>query len=312
MLMLRMLTNLLASNISIKFNLKGPVLSPTIACSTSLNSIGESFLKIKNNEADVMVCGGSETSIHPLVFHSMNKLSTLYSSDKNFPPEKCSRPFDVDRSGFVIGEGSGILVLEELSHALNRKAKIYCEVIGYGTYADAYHLTKPTLDGEGGFRAMGKCLLDAGITPDKVNLINTHATSTEVGDTSELNAIKNLFGNKKFANFDNFKKTFESFDFDFKIDDITLDREKLKQLVINSNKTQIGHLLGAAGSVESIFAIKTMLENIFLDNINTDKPITDLFNFKYEHKNENFSYVMKNSFAFGGVNTSVLYKKYNI
>jgi 3-oxoacyl-[acyl-carrier-protein] synthase II len=290
-------------------------MSPTLACATSLNAIGESFKLIKNNDADVMICGGSENSVHPLVYHSMNKLSTLYNSNINHTPEQCSRPFDENRAGFVIGEGSGILILEELEHALNRKANIYCEIVGYGTFGDAYHLTKPTLDGEGGFRAMGKCILDAGCTPYDINFVNTHATSTEVGDISELNALKNLFGNKKFRSREFLEKTFENYDFEFNIEDI--DRDKLKSLIINANKTQIGHLLGAAGSVESIFGILCMKENIILDNMNTDKPVSDLFTFKYnkDEKNKNSSdkilnYLMKNSFAFGGVNTSILYKKY--
>ncbi len=135
--MLRMLTNLLASNISIKYDLRGPLLSPTLACATGLNAIGESFNIIKNNEADVMLCGGSENSTHPLVFHSMNKLNTLYSSSKNFSATEASRPFDIDRAGFIIGEGSGILVLEEYNHAIERKADIYCEIKSYATFGDA-------------------------------------------------------------------------------------------------------------------------------------------------------------------------------
>jgi 3-oxoacyl-[acyl-carrier-protein] synthase II len=315
MLMLRLLTNLLASNISIKYDLKGPLISPTMACATSLNAIGESYKLIKNNEADVMICGGSENSVHPLVFHSMNKLSTLFNTSHNYTPDKCSRPFDKNRAGFVIGEGSGILVLENLENALKRNAKIYCEVVGYGTFGDAYHLTKPTLDGEGGFRAMGKCILDAGCTPYEINFVNTHSTSTEVGDISELNALKNLFGNKNFRSREYFEKTFENYDFDFNIQNI--DAEKLKSLIINANKSQIGHLLGAAGSVESIFGIICMKENLVLDNINTDFPISDIFSFKYSKElkskhasDKTFNYLMKNSFAFGGVNTSVLYKKY--
>lgn len=315
MLMLKLLTNLLASNISIKYQLRGPLMSPTLACATGLNAIGESYKIIKSNEADTMICGGSENSIHPLVFHSMSKLNTLYSSSKSFPPEKTSRPFDTDRAGFVIGEGSGILVLEELECALNRKANIYCEIVGYGTFGDAYHMTKPTLDGEGGYRAMAKALIDAKLSPYDVDIINTHSTSTEIGDISELNSLKNIFGNRKFKDYDYFKSSVERYIFDFLSNDATsdIDIDRLKTLIINSNKTQIGHLLGAAGSVESIFAILTINNRIILDNINTDNPISEMFRFKYDKDKPgkyNFNYVLKNSFAFGGVNTSVLYKKY--
>jgi 3-oxoacyl-[acyl-carrier-protein] synthase II len=312
MLMLRMLTNLLASNISIKYDLRGPLISPTLACATGLNAIGESYNKIKNNDADVMICGGSENSVHPLVFHSMNKLNTLYSSNKIFSANEASRPFDEDRAGFIIGEGSGILVIEELNHAIKRNAKIYCEIKGYATYGDAYHMTKPTLDGEGGFRAMAKCLIDANMRPSDINFINAHATSTEIGDVSELNALKNLFGNRKYEDFEYFKKSFEDYDFNFNLDDKELDKDRLQNLIINCNKAQIGHLLGAAGSVESIISILSLNENHPLDNINTNKPLSSLFKLRYdtnESTKHNLKHVMKNSFAFGGVNTSILFGK---
>lgn len=315
MLMLRMLTNLLASNVSIKYDLRGPIISPTMACATSLNSIGESYRLIKNNTADVMVCGGSENSIHPLVFHAMNKLNTLYSSSRNYPAEKASRPFDLDRAGFIIGEGSGVLILEDLEHALKRNAEIYCEIVGYATYGDAFHLTKPTVSGEGGFRAMAGCLLEADLSPYDVNFVNAHATSTEIGDTSELNALKHLFGNKKYKDKEYFHREIDNFEFDVSSGqniNEDLDNDKLKSLVINSNKTQIGHLLGAAGSVESIFAILAMKNQTVLDNINTDNPVSDLFSFKYNNQSRTiFNYALKNSFAFGGVNTSVLYKRWS-
>lgn len=312
MLMLRMLTNLLASNISIKYDLRGPLLSPTLACATGLNAIGESYKIIQNNDADVMICGGSENSIHPLVFHSMNKLNTLYSSNKKFSANQSSRPFDEDRAGFIIGEGSGILVIEELNHALKRNANIYCEIKGYATYGDAYHMTKPTLDGEGGFRAMAKCLIDSNISPFDVNFINAHATSTEIGDVSELNALKNLFGNRKYQDFEYFKKSIEDFNFEFAKDEHDLDKNRLQNLIINCNKAQIGHLLGAAGSVESIISILSLINNKPLDNINTLKPISNLFRLRYDDnlfKKVNLKHVMKNSFAFGGVNSSILYEK---
>lgn len=265
MLMLKILINLISANVSIKYKLKGPISSPTLACATGLNAIGDSYNIIKNNEvgiiltkADVMVCGGSETSVHPLVFHSMNKLSTLCNEYDN--PLTSSRPFDKKRKGFVIGEGSGVVILEELTHAIDRGAPIYCEVVGYSSVSDGYHLTRPTDDGEGGFRSMMNACIENSITPFDIDVVNCHATSTEAGDISELNAIKNFFGNDDYKDFSNLLRDYQNFEFNLKNDKINTLR--LKEIKLNANKSQIGHLLAAAGSVEFIFMVLS-LKNVF-------------------------------------------------
>jgi 3-oxoacyl-[acyl-carrier-protein] synthase II len=200
------------------------------------------------------------------------------------------------------------LVLEEYNQAIRRGARIYCEVVGYATYGDAYHITKPTELGEGGYRTMAKALYDAKVSPYEIKLINCHATSTDVGDSSELNALTNLFGNPRFRDLDYFRKTVEEYKYEFNSKEI--DNDRLKEIYINCNKTYFGHLLGAAGSVESIFGILAMMDKKKISNVNTDNPISDLFTFKYpnqDDKNE-IKFCLKNSFAFGGVNASVLYK----
>jgi 3-oxoacyl-(acyl-carrier-protein) synthase len=201
-----------------------------------------------------MICGGSEASIHPLVFHSMNKLSTLCNDYAD--PQTASRPFDKRRNGFVIGEGSGVLVLEELSHAEKRGAKIYCEIVGYSCVSDGFHLTRPTDDGEGGFRSMMNAFIENSISPYDIDLVNCHATSTESGDVSELNALKNLFGNEKYKDIENLITDHKNYEFNLKNDKI--DNSRLKKLRVNANKSQIGHLLAAAGSVELIYMILSM------------------------------------------------------
>jgi 3-oxoacyl-[acyl-carrier-protein] synthase II len=233
-------------------------------------------------------------------------LNTLCTSSDKLP-NTISRPFDKDRSGFVIGEGSGILVLEEYERAKRRDAKIYCEIVGYATYGDAYHITRPTENGEGGYRTMAKAIFDADITPYDIDLINCHATSTDVGDLSELNALTNLFGNSRFKDKDYFKQTIQEYNYEYKINEF--DKARLLNLVINCNKTFFGHLLGAAGSVESIFGILALKNNKRLNNVNTTNPISNYFKFHYDEADNNIlKYCLKNSFAFGGVNTSILYK----
>jgi 3-oxoacyl-(acyl-carrier-protein) synthase len=211
-----------------------------------------------------------------------------------------------------------VLVVEELNHALSRNAKIYCEIAGFGSFGDAYHLTKPMENGEGGYRAMIKCLVEAKAMPAEIDMINCHATSTEVGDLAELNAIKNLFGNKKLNEKSKLLESFEN----FAIENIEensdfFDKENLKKLILSANKTFIGHLLGAAGSVESIFSILSLKNNHIVNNINTKAPVSDNFEFNYgetdfrKMRNDNeIKYVIKNSFAFGGVNSAILFKKF--
>lgn len=194
---------------------------------------------------------------------------------------------------------------------MRRNANIYCEVVGYASYGDAFHLTRPREDGEGGYRTMAKCMVDAGVTPYDVNFVNCHATSTETGDLSELAALKNLFGNMRYKDFEYFKESILNYEYDLNLSEEIVDKERLKLIIINANKTHIGHLLAAAGSVESIFTILCMKNNKVLSNMNTEKPISSFFNFQYDKENEvKFMYGLKNSFAFGGVNTSVLFKKY--
>lgn len=209
-------------------------------------------------------------------------------------------------------------MLEELSHALSRNAKIYCEIAGFGSFGDAYHLTKPMENGEGGYRAMLKCLVEANAVPAEIDMINCHATSTEVGDLAELNAIKNLFGNKKLNEKSKLLESFENYEIEnIEENSDSFDKLNLKKIILNANKTFIGHLLGAAGSVESIFSIMSLKENYVVDNVNTQAPINDNFEYKYTESdfkklrnNKEIKYVMKNSFAFGGVNSAILYKKY--
>ena len=270
------LVNLLSGQISIKYGYKGPNHSVVTACATGAHSIGDSGEFIKRGAADVMIAGGSEAAVCKLGiagFCAARSLSTSY----NDRPEEASRPWDKDRDGFVMGEGSGIIVLEEMEHAKKRGAKIYAELIGYGMSGDAHHITSPSEDGDGGFRAMKEALIMAKISSEKVNYINAHGTSTKVGDEIELNAIQRLFKHNIF---------------------------------VSSTKSSIGHLLGAAGSVESIFSIMSINKKILPATLNLHNPI--------ETSNVNLipgiplekeiKYALSNSFGFGGTNTALLFK----
>ena len=270
------LVNLLSGQISIKYGYKGPNHSVVTACATGAHSIGDSGEFIKRGAADVMIAGGSEAAVCKLGiagFCAARSLSTSY----NDRPDEASRPWDKDRDGFVMGEGSGIIVLEEMEHAKKRGAKIYAELIGYGMSGDAHHITSPSEDGDGGFRAMKEALIMAKIPSDKVNYINAHGTSTKVGDEIELNAIQRLFKHNIF---------------------------------VSSTKSSIGHLLGAAGSVESIFSIMSINKKILPATLNLHNPI--------ETSNVNLipgipmekeiKYALSNSFGFGGTNTALLFK----
>ena len=270
------LVNLLSGQISIKYGYKGPNHSVVTACATGAHSIGDSGEFIKRGAADVMIAGGSEAAVCKLGiagFCAARSLSTSY----NDRPDEASRPWDKDRDGFVMGEGSGIIVLEEMEHAKKRGAKIYAELIGYGMSGDAHHITSPSEDGDGGFRAMKEALIMAKIPSEKVNYINAHGTSTKVGDEIELNAIQRLFKHNIF---------------------------------VSSTKSSIGHLLGAAGSVESIFSIMSINKKILPATLNLHNPI--------ETSNVNLipgipmekeiKYALSNSFGFGGTNTALLFK----
>ncbi len=270
------LVNLLSGQISIKYGYKGPNHSVVTACATGAHSIGDSSEIIKRGAANVMVAGGSEAAVCKLGiagFCAARSLSTSF----NETPHLASRPWDKDRDGFVMGEGSGIIVLEELEFAKKRGAKIYAELIGYGMSGDAFHITAPSEDGDGGFRAMKASLDMAKITPEDVDYINAHGTSTVKGDEIELNAISRLFKNK---------------------------------IYVSSTKSSIGHLLGAAGSVEAIFSIMALNKNIMPATLNLDNPV-DSRNINLIPKepiDSKISYSLSNSFGFGGTNTALLFK----
>ncbi len=272
------LINLLSGQISIKYGFKGPNHSVVTACATGAHSIGDAGEMIKRGACDIMVAGGSEAAVCRLGiagFCAARSLSTSFNDN----PEIASRPWDKDRDGFVMGEGSGILILEELESAKKRGAKIYAELIGYGMSGDAYHITSPSEDGDGGYRAMKEALRMAKINTDQVDYINAHGTSTIKGDEIELNAIKKLFD---------------------------------KGVNVSSTKSSIGHLLGAAGSVESIFSILAITENTLPATLNLDNPIdSDGINLiSKQSVQQEINYALSNSFGFGGTNTALLFKKF--
>ncbi|KAI5952565.1 CEM1 [Candida jiufengensis] len=284
----KLLNNMAAGNISIKYGLKGPLHSVSTACATGLQAIGDAYNFIKLNYADVMICGGTESSIHPLALSGFARARSVVT-DFNDEPTKASRPFDKERNGFVLSEGCGIMILEKLDHALKRgltKDDIYGEVLGYGVSGDAYHITAPREDGEGAFNAMNQALERAELDPSQIDYINAHATSTVIGDRAENNAMSRLFPAKT---------------------------------LVSSTKSSIGHLLGAAGAVESIFTINalktkeippTLNLNDVGGNENDDK---NKFIFDYvankAKTNIDLNYTMCNSFGFGGVNSSLIFGK---
>ncbi len=270
------LVNLLSGQISIKFGFKGPNHSVVTACATGAHSIGDASEMIKRGAANVMIAGGSEAAVCKLGvagFCAARSLSTSY----NETPEKASRPWDKDRDGFVMGEGAGVIVLEELDYAKKRGAKIYAELIGYGMSGDAHHITAPPEDGDGGFRAMQAALGMANTSSENIDYINAHGTSTLKGDEIELKAISKLFKHNLF---------------------------------VSSTKSSIGHLLGAAGSVESIFSIMSLNNNILPATLNLDNPIetTNINLIPKEPIEKKISYALSNSFGFGGTNTALLFK----
>ena len=272
------LVNLLSGQISIKYGFKGPNHSVVTACATGAHSIGDSGEMIKRGAADVMIAGGSEAAVCKLGiagFCAARSLSTSY----NDKPENASRPWDQNRDGFVMGEGSGILVLEELEFAKKRGAHIYAELIGYGMSGDAYHITSPADDGDGGFRAMHEALKMANLSTEKIDYINAHGTSTIKGDEIELNAISKLFKH---------------------------------DICVSSTKSSIGHLLGAAGSVESIFSIMSINKNILPATLNLDNPIENnkINLIPKSPLDKNINYALSNSFGFGGTNTALLFKSF--
>ena len=273
--------NMPAGYLSIKYKLKGPSYSTVSACASSAHAIGESFRLIQHGQADLMLTGGSEATISPIGiegFVACKALSTKY----NDKPHLASRPFDKDRDGFVMGEGSASLILEELEHAKNRNANILCEIKGYGMSSDAFHYTLPEPTGDGAFRAMENCIKDTEVDIRDIQYINAHGTSTPAGDKAEIEAIDRLFDNTDGVN-------------------------------VSSTKSQIGHLLGAAGSVEAIYSILSIKNNLIPYNLNlTDeipaKKVKYVKNQPLEMKVEN---ALSNSFGFGGTNVSLLFSKFN-
>lgn len=272
------ISNMAAGNVSIQFGLKGKSINVVTACATGTNSIGEAFRSIQHGEAEVMVTGGTEGAICPIGIAGFSALTALTSeSDLT----KCSIPFDKNRSGFVMGEGAAVVVLEELEHAKARGAKIYAEVVGYGTSSDAYHITSPAEDGAGAARAMTNALKDAGVKPEEVPYINAHGTSTHHNDLFETRAIKLAFG------------------------------EHAKQLKINSTKSMIGHLLGAAGAIEFVTCVKEMEQDFVHATVGYTTPDEELdLDYCKEAVAMEIPYALSNSLGFGGHNASILVKKY--
>jgi 3-oxoacyl-[acyl-carrier-protein] synthase II len=272
--------NLAAGQVSIRFGAKGPNCATATACSAGAHAIGDATKLIERGDADAMICGGSESTITPMGvggFAAMRALST-----RNDAPRRASRPFDADRDGFVVGEGAGILILEELEHARRRGARIYAEVVGYGMSADAFHITQPAEDGDGAMRAMTNALADAGIPPDAVDYINAHGTSTYYNDRLETMAIKQVF------------------------------REQAYRIPISSTKSMTGHLLGAAGGLEAGITALAIAHQTAPPTINyeTPDPDCDLDYVPNESRPAEIGYAMSNSFGFGGTNVALLLKRY--
>jgi 3-oxoacyl-[acyl-carrier-protein] synthase II len=272
--------NLASGQISIKFGAKGPNSAVATACATGSHSIGDAFRIIQRGDADAMIAGGTEAVIIPLGIGGFNAMKAL--STRNDEPEKASRPFDIDRDGFVIGEGAGIIILESLESAMERGAKIYAEIVGYGMTADAYHITAPSLDGNGAVRCMELTLKDGGITPSEVDYINAHGTSTKYGDEIENKAIKAVFG------------------------------EHAYKVAISSTKSMTGHLLGAAGGIEAVIVTLSIYNDIIPPTINLDNPDPecDLDYVPYTSRKMAVNYALTNSFGFGGTNACLLFKKF--
>jgi 3-oxoacyl-[acyl-carrier-protein] synthase II len=272
--------NLASGYVSIEFGLKGPNSAVVTACSTGSHAIGDAGRMIALGDADVMVAGGAESPVNRISmagFAAMRALSTNF----NDTPERASRPYDKDRDGFVMGEGAGVLVLEEYEHAKRRGAKIYAELVGYGLSGDAYHISAPAPDGDGALRCMNAAIKRAGIAPAELDYINAHGTSTPLGDEIELEAVQRLVGNAA------------------------------GRMCMSSTKSSIGHLLGAAGAVEAIFTILAMRDGVVPPTINLDNPSveTPIDLVPHQSKKKDIDVVLSNSFGFGGTNASVVFRR---
>jgi 3-oxoacyl-[acyl-carrier-protein] synthase II len=273
--------NLASGQISIRFGAKGPNSAISTACATGSHAIGDAFKIIQRGDADVMIAGGAEAVITPLGIGGFDAMKAI--STRNDEPEKASRPFDIDRDGFVVGEGAGIMILENLQKALERGAKIYAEVIGYGMTSDAYHITSPSPGGEGASRCMALALRDGGVEPSEIDYINAHGTSTKSGDEIESSAIKTVFG------------------------------EHAYKVAISSTKSMTGHLIGAAGGVEAVFSVMSILNGIIPPTINLNNIDPECGNLDYvphTARKMPINYVLSNSFGFGGTNACLLFKKF--
>ena len=272
--------NLAAGWVSIRTGARGPSSATATACTSSAHAVGDSYRLIQRGDADVMIAGGSEAAITGLGVGGFNAMRAL--STRNDDPQKASRPFDKDRDGFVIGEGAGILILEELSRAIARGARIYCEVVGYGMTSDAHHITAPCEDGDGAARVMAKALKDAGIRPDQVAYVNAHGTSTPVGDRIEVQALKTVFG------------------------------DHVKKLVVGSTKSMTGHLLGAAGGLEASITALAIRDQRVPPTINIDSqdPECDIDAAREGARSLAIDYALSNSFGFGGTNGALVFGRY--
>jgi len=275
------LANLASGHVSIRFGAKGPINCAVTACATGTSAIGDAYKTIAHGDADVMITGGTEAAITQLAVGGFGSMRAL--SVRNDDPQKASRPFDKDRDGFIIGEGCGIIILEELSFALNRGARIYAELAGYGCTSDAFHMAAPPPGHEGAARCMRVAIQDAGLNPEDIDYINAHGTSTPLNDLYETQAIKFLFG------------------------------EHAKKLMVSSTKSMTGHMLGAAGGVEAIFAVKALQESVIPPTINLDNPGEgcDLNYVPNMACRQAIHTAMSNTFGFGGVNAVLLFKKYS-
>jgi 3-oxoacyl-[acyl-carrier-protein] synthase II len=275
-----LVVNLAAGQISIKFGAKGPNSAVATACATGSHSIGDAYKIIQRGDADIMIAGGTEAVITPLGIGGFNAMKAL--STRNSEPEKASRPFDVTRDGFVMGEGAGILILEKLESAMDRGAKVYAEIIGYGMSADAFHITSPAPGGEGAARCMHMAVRDSGINPLEVDYINAHGTSTKYGDEIETNAIKTVFG------------------------------EHAYKIAVSSTKSMTGHLLGAAGGVEAVVTILSIYNDMVPPTINLDNPDPEcnLDYVPHHARAMTVNNALTNSFGFGGTNACLLFRKF--
>jgi 3-oxoacyl-[acyl-carrier-protein] synthase II len=271
--------NLASGHVSIRTGAKGPNSATATACTTSAHSIGDSFRLIQHNDADTMICGGAEAAVTPMGIGGFAAMRAL--SQRNDNPQHACRPWDQDRDGFVVGEGAGIVILEELEHARRRGAPILAEIVGYGMSGDAYHITAPSEDGDGAYRVMRNCLRDAGIDPRQVDYINAHGTATPVGDRIETRAIKRVFG------------------------------EHAQKLAISSTKSMTGHLLGGAGGLEAGITVLAIRDQVAPPTINHDVPDPDCDLDYVPHcaRPLKIDYALSNSFGFGGTNGCLLFRK---